>query len=349
MDDHYRALGLNNSATDQEIRRAYRVLARRYHPDLNPGGKSADRFRVIAQAYEILSDPTKRADYDRALDAAARGGQGRAGHATVGAATEALRRAQDRARQHHGRQSTTRPPNSSETASRPQAAPEPEDSIFGSLLKRFGRKSSPNTESSRPFVKPANRHNQVPGWEPREKGVQRISVIEVSVSLPEAVMGTKKTVEVPDSEKPRKISVSIPAGVRSGSVVRMRAKQFPGEELVLIVRVASHPFLTLHPRGLVAEIPITVLEAIGGAKITVPTLTDPLEFIVPPGSRSGSEILLPGRGGTTRDGQSADLFVRLVVQVPDSAHAAGLKERAEAIEPYYGSSVRSTLPKKLLE
>jgi DnaJ-class molecular chaperone len=165
----------------------------------------------------------------------------------------------------------------------------------------------------------------------------------------DAIFGVKKALEIPEPEGQRKVSVKIPAGVRSGSVIRLRAKNMPNEDLVLIVRVAAHPFLTIQARGLVAEIPITIQEAIVGAHISVPTLDEAVSIKIPPGSQSGSELRLKNRGLTLKDGTRGDLFVRLMIRVPETADAVGLKEKASELDAYYSNNVRQGLPKHLVE
>jgi curved DNA-binding protein len=179
--------------------------------------------------------------------------------------------------------------------------------------------------------------------------LRSVSVIEVSLSLKEAVFGVKKAIEIPDPTGPRKLSVTIPPGVRSGSVVRLRSKSNPGEDLVLIVRLATHPFLSIQARGLVAEIPVSVLEAHAGASISVPTLDEPVSVKIPAGSQSGSEIRLRNRGIPLKNGDRGDLFIRLLIKIPDSVGAVGLKEHFAALDQYYSSAVRNGLPKTLLD
>lgn len=343
MQNHYTVLGINSSASPDEIRRAYRILARRYHPDLNPGQANSERFRKIAEAYEILSDSKKKSAYDANFESKQREDVAR-GFAAYERA-QATRVRNRRNRRHPG----------------PQQEPEPEEvKPFESVVETSQRTIRKVSEQMRNLLrstigigeggkrtKPKEREL---GSKGAQGSIERVSVIEVSVSIRDAILGTKKAIEIPEPEGQRKVSVRIPAGVRNGSVIRLRAKNLPGEDLVLIVRVASHPILSVQARGLVAEIPISIQEAIMGAHISVPTLEEPVSVKVPPASQSGSEIRLKNRGILQRDGTRGDLFIRLLVKVPDApAEAVGLKDKVSELEKYYSVPVRQGLPKNLSE
>jgi DnaJ-class molecular chaperone len=360
MQNHYQILGLNTSATAEEIRRAYRILARRYHPDVNPGRKSEETFRAIAEAYSVLSDTEKRTQYDIALE----GTSPQRSQAEARAAYQKAARSHNSARkkfyeakhQHFGQVQPEGQPT--EEVAVPKAP------SWGQILKdagNFWRKvSSPppprpkrkaTAASSRPqtseHVEP---HSERPLSEDmQQSSVVKISVVEVSINIRDAIFGVRKAIEVTEPEGVRKISVHIPPGVRTGAVLHLRSKGQSSEDLVVVVRVAAHPILNMQPKGLVAEIPISVKEAIEGANISVPTLEDPIVIKLPPGSQSGSEIRLKGRGAPLKDGSKGDLFLRLLIKVPESTAGIGLREKAEALEAYYERPVRQTLPKNLVD
>jgi hypothetical protein len=187
----------------------------------------------------------------------------------------------------------------------------------------------------------------VPGF---TRSTPKISVMEVSLTMRDAVFGTRKIVEIPGArpEQSQKVSIRIPGGVRNGSIIRLKAKAGTHDELVFIARVASHPFLTLLPKGLVAEIPVTVGEALLGASITVPTLDDPVVVKIPAGMQSGQEIRLKERGIPQKDGTKGDLFLRLLVRLPDG-NAEKLRESVQALDKNYARPVRQGLPQTLIE
>lgn len=331
MENYYRILGLSNEASADEIRRAYRVLARRYHPDVNPGKGSEDRFKQISTAYAVLSDPEKRRKYDSEYEAGT----------TASASTrergfaEYARAAAQRAR---AEQQQTR-------RRRPASEPMPEPKFpFHAVIENLKKTTQEKTKKVRFFLK---RRPKLRPFGARQ--VTDLSIIEVSVNITEAIKGIKKLVEIPSGENIRKIAVTLPPGVRSGSVVRFRQKGEGAEEIVVVVRVAAHPTLSIAQRGLVMEIPVTVREALEGARIQVPTLEEPAMISVPAGSQSGSEVRLKEKGIFYRDGTRGDIFYRLLIRVPESPAAVGLKEKSEALDPYYQDPVRKNLPRTLWE
>lgn len=356
MENYYEILSLNTSATFEEIRRAYRILARRYHPDVNPGKASEEKFKTIARAHSVLSDPEKRKTYDLELEAHLKT-RVHGHHQTYQRAQQrydnARRRFYEAKHQNFGKVDPAGPEEPSQPP--PQRPRPPAPNPFSGLSKKaqdflkFLNKPI-GKSSARPRSGSAQRsgaHSQPKEHQPEPSGIVKISVVEVSVSIRDAVHGVKKTVEISEPEGVRKISVNIPPGVRNGSVVHLRSKS--QEDLVIIVRVALHPFLSIQPKGLVAEVPISVNEAISGASISVPTLEEPVVLKIPPASQSGTEIRLKEKGILLRDGTRGDLFIRLLVKVPETSMAVGIKEKATELDLYYSTPVRQGFPKSLLE
>lgn len=359
MENYYILLGLNASAAPEEIRRAYRILARRYHPDVNPGKTSEEKFKRIAEAYRVLGDSEKRRAYDAELESHLRstgqsGGDPRL-HAYRRNQASARRSAQQRFYEAQYQNFGKIKPVAAEEE------PTPKDTGAGfstdfakfanlgrkTLGRMFGagkREAPPRTAAERP-----QRSSTADPLQPNNHDIAKISLIEVSVTLIDVVNGVKKTVEIAEPEGARKVSVRIPPGVRNGSVVHLRSRGGSGEDLVIIVRVANHPFLSMHTRGLVAEVPISVNEAISGASVTLPSLDEPVSVKIPPGAQSGTEIRMRGRGVTNKDGTRGDLFYRLMIRVPEAQNAVGFSDRAGELEKYYSQPVRQSLPKTLLE
>lgn len=336
-ENHYTVLGLQPSATADEVRRAYRILARRYHPDLNPGKASEARFKQIAEAYRVLSDPQRRQEFDASLGAEA------ARTSFTGANKRQRPSARERFYQqkyeNFGKTAAEEPQRQRATPTKP---PKQGPAPFGALFDRLRG----STKSIFDEVFTSRRATRTTSAPPP---LSKVSIIEVSVSLREAIYGVRRNVEIEEPEGVRKIAVRIPAGVRSGSVVRLQSKGNAAEEVVLIVKVAPHPFLSLQQRGLVLEVPITINEAISGASISVPTLEEEVVVRVPAGTQSGNELRVRGKGVLFKDGQRGDLFVRFLVRVPESPEAVGLKERAAELDRYYESNVRSALQQSMTE
>lgn len=325
MKDYYRILGLNSSATALEVRRAYRVLARRYHPDVNPGKVSEEKFKDIAQAYETLSDIDKRRTYDIQYESAQRD--------KVDPRIKNYQREQ-RAREQFFRSHTQ--PSARSERNRPQS----EKNFAFDLRSMAGKVTRAVSSTIEDLIKNKSA---------RPNGPREISIIEASVSMHDAILGVKKTVEILEPERTRKISVKMPAGIRTGSVLRLRPKDNPDEEVVLIIRVASHPYLNIQAKGLIVEVPLSLREAMYGASITLPTLEDQVIVKVQPGTQSGSEVRLKGKGIIQRDGTRGDLFLRFLVKTPTVLDASGLKEKVCEFEKFYSEDVRRNFPKTLLE
>jgi len=328
MKNFYSALGLNNSATAEEIRRAYRTLARRYHPDVNPGQESSDKFKLISEAYRTLQDPARRKDYDLKLEL----------HERI-KAEEKLRtyaskfRKREQLRPRPAKERFTTQPQPDKVA---KARKEKQESTVGTLLKSFQEKLFA------PFKNKKDRDAN------NSKGGQ-VSIIEISLTLEDSIHGIKKTIEVQEPAGIRKISVRIPPGVRTGSVIRMRNRFQLREELVLIISIAQHPYMRLEKKGLIVELPITFYEAIHGSNVTVPTLSDQLVIKIPAGSQSGTHIRLKGRGIKDKDGIAGDLFFLLMIHIPEEGDSPALLQLSRHLQDYYSKSVRSKLPKRLLE
>ena len=324
--NYYQILGLTRHASTDEIRKAYRSLARKYHPDLNPSKESEENFRMITSAYDVLSDPLKRTQYNHTLDIQ----QSRYKNNRT-----AFRSYREQA--HNLRKKATR--NHTQSQEKENHSSNGKNSTRSYFRIRRGQLSLHGlwkkllawSEQLTSSIVPTNQNEQVCA----------VSVLEVMVTLEEAIYGVKKKVEIP-APHARSIVVNVPPGVRNGSVVRLRSKTDPIEDMIVIIRIAPHQFLSIHPRGLVAEIPITVHEAVHGARIKVPTLDSPLYIAIPPGSQSGKEIRLRGRGITNRDETRGDLYVRLMIKVPtDKAKTKELERITRNVEELYQGSVRA--------
>ena len=330
MENYYRILGLNSSATKDEIRRAYRVLARRYHPDVNPGKDSGDKFKKIAEAYRVLNDTEQKRKFDLEFEMAQNKlNQARMKTYAKNAQQEFKAKSRAFAREQEAKQ---RAKPASRSSKKPQRQNSTE-SNFGEQLRHLFQK-----KIRLPWQKQGA----------KKQVVQDISIIEVSLSVQEAISGLRKTVEVADGEKVRKLSVRVPPGVRTGSVIRMRNREAQEQELVLIIQVANHPFLSVEKKGIVVALPVTTEEALYGANIKVPTLEDPVVLKVPAGSQNGTYIRLREKGAKIREGTRGDLFFRLNVQLPENVEAPGIKEAAKYLSEEARERVRSDFPNKLI-
>jgi DnaJ-class molecular chaperone len=273
VDDPYDVLGVARDATPDQIKSAYRKLARSLHPDLNPGNKPAeDRFKKVSSAYDLLSDPVKRARYDAGeIDAhgAERGYRGPRGAARGG----------------------TRYGESAED-------------IFSDLMRRRS-KSRGRT------------WNFFDQEGPPSQGTNANYTLKIT--LAEAVAGDVKRINLPTGKS---LDVKVPAGSRDGATLRLKGQGNPGRgggpagDALIELKIEPHPVFTTAADDILMTLPITLPEAVLGAKIMVPTIDGRVSVTVPPGSNSGTVLRLKGKGCPTDCGKG-DQLVTLKVVLPD--------------------------------
>jgi DnaJ-class molecular chaperone len=301
--DLYAVLGVARDAGADVIRKAYRKLARRHHPDVNPGDKAAEeRFKEISEAYDVLSDTEKRRNYNEFGEVALQGGFD----------AERARRAREAFGARFGGE-----PGPGEGGF---ASGEPfEFGDLDDLLGRFG------------FGGRGGRGGA-------GRAGLRGSDIEAQLELDflEAARGGEKRLGLQllgEDGRPRSqtLTVRIPAGVADGGRIRLRGKGGPGlgggppGDLWATVRVRPHPVFRREGRDLIVEVPVTIAEAIRGAKIEVPTLDGRATVSVPPGTDSGKKLRLRGKGIPDPAGKApGDLYAVIQVRVPKQLDADGL-------------------------
>ncbi len=256
--DYYDILGVTKSASDEEVKKAYRKLAAKFHPDRNPGDKDAEaKFKELGAAYEVLSDADKRSRYDRFGHAGTQAGFPGEGGFSGGGFPGGF-----------GGGGPQVDPQMAEDLFRNMFGGGDFGDILGGGRRGGGRKSS----RSRP---PAD--------------------IESEVTVPFQVAATGGTVSI--SVGGREIGVKVPAGIEDGQKLRVPAAATGSADVILKVRVAPHPYFTRDGTDVTLEVPIGVAEAVLGTKVEVPTLAgDRLTVKVPAGTSSGAKIRLKGRG-----------------------------------------------------
>ena len=297
---YYDILGLSQSATEEEIRRAYRILARRYHPDVNPEHAESGKFQEIAEAYNILCDETKRKEYDLRLV----GGKIQGSKVSLNRKKRTFGRTKSKGKFFHTQQSNSSK-NSGTTNRSSNTAKNDNPSLFKNLNKFFTtHQVNPNADSK--VQKTSAAQNTSKGF----------TIVEVNISTIDAIRGCKKNIEIDQHGTPIKISVNIPAGVHTGSITRMNSKKLMNEELIIITHLLPDPNISFTAEGLTVSLPVTIDEAYHGATIQVPTLKDPVILKVPPLSQSGKIFRLSGKGPKNRDGKVTDLFFSLKILGP---------------------------------
>lgn len=352
MIDHYAILGLTPTASKAEVRRAYRILARRYHPDVNPDS-SPERFEAISEAYKVLNDPDARHNFDLQYeDLLVENAHSRLKGKPLNGdrpGTDNLSTAEDKFSTGYRFGEVRRFRTLEEEMELASGKGGILDAPQEPLVSRFKKIINAIDEwlellwfeRIKPTLKSMVQRQQ--------SEISRISILELSLSMKEVLGGVKKVIEYPDGDQTRRVSINIPPGSASGSVIRLRSKQHTGEELVIIVRLTPDRNIQIERKGAVLTVPISISEAITGANVSVPTLEEPVVIRIPPGSQSGDELRVNGKGIALKDGTQGDLFIKLVVVIPNNINAVGLREKAIELEKYYEAPVRNALPKKLGE
>lgn len=305
--DYYQILGVARSATDKEIKANYRKLARQFHPDANPGSKTAEeKFKEITEAYEVLKDPEKRRRYDML------GGNWKAGA------------------------DFTPPPGFNNF-----------NFDFGNLGGFAGKTGSPFSDFFDVLFGQTFGTGAAGGGPAGTGGVKKPQQkfdqeAEIELTIEELARGTARNIQVTrPGQAARTLQVKIPAGVRPGSKVRV-----PGEgpqnpqggtsgDLFLRVKVKPHPFLTIEGDNLISELQITAPLAVLGGEATVNTLDGAVHINVPPLSQSGRMLRLRERGlPKLKQSVRGDHLVRLKVVLPTSVtpEEKALYEQLLAIE-----------------
>ncbi|MEM1192304.1 MAG: DnaJ C-terminal domain-containing protein [Pseudomonadota bacterium] len=292
----YIILGVSLSASDGEIRTAFRNLAKQYHPDRNPDNPAAEeKFKEVSRAFDILGDSDRRRKYDRGeidaegkpADPFARQYGGREGAA-------------ERARQ----QRTPFGQNRSKGAARPggPSAGASFDDLSDIFSDLFG--------------------NPKPRAQTRGRDVR----YRMDVDFLDAVHGATKRVTMPDG---RVLDLTIPPGLEDEQTLRLRGQGEPGEaggedgDVYVETRIKSHSVFTRDGHDIHAEVSISLREAVMGGKITVPTIGGDVSVNVPKGANSGTTLRLRGRGAPAGDAQDAgDQYVKLRIVLPEKLDPA---------------------------
>lgn len=311
--DFYSVLGVSRQASPEEIKKAYRKLALKFHPDKNPGDKTAeDRFKEATEAYDVLTDPKKKQVYDQF------------GHAGFQAGGAGPFQKGFEGFQGFGGFGATQG----------QQGQEAFQDLFGDFFGEFFS-GQPGTGARR-------------GFRQEQRGADLRYTL--NITLEEAATGTDKRISFVrhrnGKEDTAKLSIMVPAGVKAGQRLKLRGEgdSSPGSgkpgDLYVIVHFQEHPLFKRKDNDVLMELPVSFVDALLGTQIEVPTLTGKAMLNVPAGTHPGQIFRLKGKGFPDIGGYApGDMLVRIVVDVPNQVS----DEERQALEKLRKSSSASPL------
>jgi molecular chaperone DnaJ len=307
---YYDILGVKKDASEADIKKAYRKLAKKYHPDVNKGTKDAEnKFKEISEAYAVLSDTEKREQYDRlGKEAFSFGGGGAnpfAGGANPFGGFDFSQFTAGRGGARRGGTRRTTTGNFTD--------------IFSDL---FGGGAS--------FEEQPQRGGDLEA--------------EMTIEFRDAVLGG--TLEISVNGNP--VKVKIPEGVRDGQRLRLRGKGAPGTmggpagDLNVLIHVRPHPLYERRDDDIYIDLPVTVGEAIRGGEIEVPTIHGPVRAKIPAGTQGGQTFRIKGKGVRKKAGEAGDHYYRVQITVPKQVPPEA-RDAVDRIEACYTESPRANL------
>jgi curved DNA-binding protein len=296
-EDYYKILGVSRTASDDEIRSAYRKLAKKHHPDRNRGKKtSEDEFKRVQEAYDVLSDKQKREQYDAF------------GQAGVGKVVD-----QGGAKQYQwGGGSNINVDDLEDLFNAfggAQGGNSGRASVFDQIFT--GRSGRPTSRARRPVARTKGQDVERP----------------ITLSFEQAVEGATVQVDLvqhsPSGQNRQTLEIKIPPNVSDGQRIRLRGKGGSGAgggppgDLFIVCHVKPHPFYRREGRNIYLDVPITVTEAMLGTKIEVPTLHGIMTVSIPPGTSSGAKLRLRGKGIASEPKKNpGDQYITISITVP---------------------------------
>jgi curved DNA-binding protein len=299
--DYYEILGVPRTASADDIKKAHRKLVRKFHPDVNKNNPAAtEKFKEAQTAYDVLSDPTKRSNYDQfghaGVDAGAAGSPGRGGDPF-----DAFRRQQQQRRGGAGGQ--TWQPSPGTTVEDFDMGGGGGSGNFADMFEQlFGGKGGAG--------RAAPRHAS-----PRGADIEH----PVTLTFEQAARGTTLPLQFESNGKTETIEIKIPAGVKDGSRIRIKGRGQPGHaeagDLYIITAVRPHAYFRREGLDIYLELPLSMYESVLGTKVQVPTLDGSVTLTIPPGTGGGAKMRIKGHG-IERGSEKGDQFVEIRVLVP---------------------------------
>lgn len=274
--DYYQVLGIARGASPDDIKLAYRRLARKYHPDVSRLPGAEEHFKAVNEAYETLSDSSKRFQYEQ--------------------------------QQNNARASANTPPPKDTTQ-----AHEATRKVDVAFFEEISKQDLPDTRRGAAILNSLfgkKRRDKTPkaqthtAAEPEE--------YHLTLQVEDLFFDTVKAIQASNGDT---IQVRVPKGSEEGTRLRLHGKGAKGADLTLIIHIAEHPYYELIGQDLYLDLPITPWEAALGATISAPTPSGPVSLKIPAASQSGKKMRLPGRG-LSLGSQKGDMYITLQIQTP---------------------------------
>lgn len=284
--DYYQILGVQPEADSKEIKTAYRKLARKYHPDMNPDEGAEDKFKEVAEAYEVLKDAGRRAEYDELRQYGGRAGGG-----------------------------FEPPPGWQSSSGFGGAGATHFEGDFSDFFNSIFSGAGSAGRHQRSGLRGQDAEIEMPVF--LEETLSDVSKL-VEYMIPVYANGQV-------TEMKKSLKVKIPAGVMDGERIRLKGQggsgqgEGPNGDLYLHIRLVPHPLFDVEGHNLVVTVPLAPWEAALGTKITVPTLSGKIQLTITPNSQSGQRLRIKGKGLKTKTG-TGDLYALLKVVMPASAN-----------------------------
>jgi curved DNA-binding protein len=302
--DYYEVLGVSRDASEADIKKAYRKLARQYHPDRNPGDKQAEaHFKEVQEAYEVLSDKTKRAQYDRfgfvGHGAGGQRGPGGGGGPFPGGGAQGFE----------------------------FQGIDPDD--LASILRQFGGGGGGGFGGFGGGAEGdlGDLFGRARGGRGRARQTPRQVEADVTIPFLQAALGGTVSLSVDGHQ----IDVKVPAGVEEGKKLRIGGQAPGGGDLIVRLHVEPHPYFRREGNNVVLEVPISIPESVLGTRVDVPTLEgEKLAVKIPPGTSSGARLRLRGKGIN-----GGDQYIEMKIQSvkPADEHSRELMEEFARLNP----------------
>jgi curved DNA-binding protein len=325
-EDYYSVLGVPKNATQADIQKAYRDLARKYHPDMNPDDKTAKKkFQKVQAAFDVLNNPEKREMYDR-----------------YGSSFETM--------------GTGEPPGARSWGWSPGAGGagpagpgefRAEDIDLSQFLgERFGQEGPSGIgDLFGQFRRAAGKYRKPSGGSQRSGDL----VQEIQIPFATSITGgeVQLTVERP-SGKTETLAVKIPPGIEDGKKIRIRGHGQPAPrggtpgDILLTVRVLPHAYFHRRGNHLHVRVPVTLGEAVAGAKVDLPTPKETVTLSIPPGTSSGAKLRVKGHGVAPKNGPAGDLLAEIQIVLPKQLNDADRKA-IQQIDQHYSQKPRADL------